>query len=967
MLKYINQQNHTYAYTIDIPIQIFPGMLGSGYTFLGDTNVSPLVANRDYDEHKEIIFALNTSETSGSIYILEDENTLSSPLIPFGLVNPYGRPAVGDLSRVDEILHDEIVIPGDNGDLWVVYYDSARGSNEIYHKNIGTNSLYVSIGNVNDDEFNEVVVISETCVLNIFRWTPEHELGLVYSTDLSGLTYNPASIGDLDGNGIEEIIVCCETAYSGNVKKIFFDTVTETFDFTYLDLSHNVQYFHGAPIIGRFGNSTNNEVLVSYSWFDNTRLEPKGVFELFDSTGESQQSYVADNFDYFRSMNFRRYSGCYYLDDINMPNLLLGSQSDFFRFDHELNEPEVIENFIRFENPALGITTASMNNEKHFIIGNSKEFMILDSEFNSNDDYHFITSNEYVGLPTITDIDNNGHSDIVSFKKYDGVFSVNIYETTYDHSSSQIEWEQYGYDTHNSHCYANFVNYSIDSNTTWRKDVTISGFVDARNEAQLLIQPGVKVRFEEYASLAIKNSNIKAIGDEEEKIIFTPNSSTDEIFYGGIIIKDPFSNCNLIQCLIEKAKIGVSVSDAYDMVSIKNCIVKSNDTGLEIYNASPGIGRNLIIGNEGTGISFFHGANSSTSSNSFSSNSSYEIYINRSSPVLSRGFNDIWNDTGYSIYKDYNIGSRPLDISNNWWGTIDVDYINENLLSNPEAFILEPICREHNNDYDPTELSDSRLLYESGIEDMMNEDYTAAESTFRTLISTYPNCSEIAISFSSLFSCYYLGSGNLSELQDYYLNLVPSYPENPENKILNNLITFCKRKKGEFDNAIADYEEILLNNPTYEDSCYAVIDIGNTYLEAEGRASGRLKELIPESAKKHDALTGRLLASIRDNSIIQNSPSIPNAVLYGNYPNPFNPETTISFSIPQKAKVNLSVFNIKGQKVTTITNDVFEKGKYDLIWSGTDSNNRAVSTGVYFYRLEVNEKTKAVKKCLLLK
>ncbi|MDP8269694.1 MAG: T9SS type A sorting domain-containing protein [Candidatus Tenebribacter davisii] len=86
-----------------------------------------------------------------------------------------------------------------------------------------------------------------------------------------------------------------------------------------------------------------------------------------------------------------------------------------------------------------------------------------------------------------------------------------------------------------------------------------------------------------------------------------------------------------------------------------------------------------------------------------------------------------------------------------------------------------------------------------------------------------------------------------------------------------------------------------------------------------------------------------------------------------NHPNPFNPSTTIEFSIQNDSEVELTIYNIKGQKVKTIANDLFEKGIYSILWSGDDYNGKLVSSGIYFYKLKVNGKTKAVKKCLLLK
>ena len=95
-----------------------------------------------------------------------------------------------------------------------------------------------------------------------------------------------------------------------------------------------------------------------------------------------------------------------------------------------------------------------------------------------------------------------------------------------------------------------------------------------------------------------------------------------------------------------------------------------------------------------------------------------------------------------------------------------------------------------------------------------------------------------------------------------------------------------------------------------------------------------------------------------------------------NYPNPFNPTTTISFSVTQTSSfVTLEIYNIKGQKVKVLSPSLCHpelvegRGEttYSVIWNGDDESGKSVSSGLYFYKLNVNGKTKAVKKCLLLK
>jgi hypothetical protein len=92
-----------------------------------------------------------------------------------------------------------------------------------------------------------------------------------------------------------------------------------------------------------------------------------------------------------------------------------------------------------------------------------------------------------------------------------------------------------------------------------------------------------------------------------------------------------------------------------------------------------------------------------------------------------------------------------------------------------------------------------------------------------------------------------------------------------------------------------------------------------------------------------------------------------NMIKLNSFPNPFNPESSIKFSTQKNCIIKLEVFNVKGQKVKTLTNDQYERGNHTVIWNGTNENDNPVSSGVYFYKLDVNSRTEVVKKCLLLK
>ena len=91
----------------------------------------------------------------------------------------------------------------------------------------------------------------------------------------------------------------------------------------------------------------------------------------------------------------------------------------------------------------------------------------------------------------------------------------------------------------------------------------------------------------------------------------------------------------------------------------------------------------------------------------------------------------------------------------------------------------------------------------------------------------------------------------------------------------------------------------------------------------------------------------------------------PPDISISNYPNPFNPSTTINFAIPRSDNVKVAVFNIKGQQVDIILDDFVEAGQHTIAWNGTNSKGRRVSSGIYFTRLTSGNESRFLKMLLL--
>ncbi len=93
---------------------------------------------------------------------------------------------------------------------------------------------------------------------------------------------------------------------------------------------------------------------------------------------------------------------------------------------------------------------------------------------------------------------------------------------------------------------------------------------------------------------------------------------------------------------------------------------------------------------------------------------------------------------------------------------------------------------------------------------------------------------------------------------------------------------------------------------------------------------------------------------------------MPRFVMYQNVPNPFNPATKISFSIPESGHVDLRVYDVAGRLIRTLVDGKLAADRHEVIWDGTNNGGRRVASGVYFYRIEAG-KHEMTKKMVLLR
>ncbi|MCK4655097.1 MAG: T9SS type A sorting domain-containing protein [Candidatus Cloacimonetes bacterium] len=273
--------------------------------------------------------------------------------------------------------------------------------------------------------------------------------------------------------------------------------------------------------------------------------------------------------------------------------------------------------------------------------------------------------------------------------------------------------------------------------------------------------------------------------------------------------------------------------------------------------------------------------------------------------------------------------------------------------------------------FDSANVPPEREMLYSALDEMRNENYADAETIFQQIISGYPDTNEAATSIRGLFFIENYTDKDYVSLRSYIDNIQVSEATYLY-KAKEDVKTKSYMKEEDYVTAIERLEVIINNPPSNDELIYAMIDEGYCYLQLE---EGGLRDIPavctvkPRSFDEYQRIVQELENELLFFSQPENNEQVVQAnliILHGNYPNPFNPSTNISFDISSESDVSITVYNVKGQKVTMLVDKHFENGSHTVTWNGKDSNNKSVSTGIYFYKISAGKETQ-VKKMLLLK
>jgi len=547
----------------------------------------------------------------------------------------------------------------------------------------------------------------------------------------------------------------------------------------------------------------------------------------------------------------------------------------------------------------------------------------------------------------------------------------------------------------------NEVGGEITLDTIWEADTLyVIDDITINNGVNLTIMPGVRVQFEDDYKLQIQGS-ISAIGTATDSIRFTINDTllnnwqgirfeqtpveNDSSFFKYCLIENGFADgdsldgCggglmvyNFNKIKLENCKF--SDNNAYEYgggiylqnsnIIIKNCTISNNlavsgsnrcGGGLAVILSNPYFVGNQVHNNYGDyagGGLFLQNSSLNLIENKISNNFAGDlgggIYANGGYPYLLKNFissNFAYNgdelNQGGGIFLA-NTSSIVINnlINNNTSGQgggfyldcVEIYFLNNTVGVNSTigdanaggGFYCQTDSSEYNFSIYNSIIADNSS--DNGSQFYFEDEYSYPDFYYCNLrngIEAF-GYADSSMSYDGIFEnnidCnpYWQGSGF----------------EHPYALMQNSL---CINSGDPDTTGIYLPELDLAGNPRIYNGNTVIIDIGAYEYQGEPVA-------VPED--------------------LISSNSAP--VLYRNYPNPFNPTTTISFALPESQKIKLVIYNIKGQLVKILADEYLPSGFIQKEWDGTDLKGKQVNSGIYFYTL-YSSKKQITKKMMLLK
>ena len=470
---------------------------------------------------------------------------------------------------------------------------------------------------------------------------------------------------------------------------------------------------------------------------------------------------------------------------------------------------------------------------------------------------------------------------------------------------------------------------------------------------------------EEMSVISGKLSGLYIIDIKNSEVSFIDADITENLNFS---VRD---QSNFIMKNSEYYDNGNGIKIAGGEFLIENSKIRNNSKlGLRLSNVQhpSKITNTLIYGNTGNGI---ENSNSlfTISESKIYENGAYGLSVLGDTKILIQGETDIFNNASIGIIAPYNgfpnfaIGMKSFKKPSVYNDIYDVAYLsafdlNINSTNKVDANFLH--VPHHADRFFP---SMDHFLLSTGshysqflpkiVDFIETRDYRGAFDLSIEIIVDFP---EMDDSLQALTYLPFLGKA-LDEDINALVNFMEDIDHPNLERMAEKTIAIARMVNSEFAEAIVLYDEIIRTAPNPIERLMAELNQAYCHLQMKENGLRSFTDLSvhkPNNFDEYQELYDLLMNQIINQEEKEELPvEIPEKTqLLSNYPNPFNPSTTISFDLSADGNVVIDIFNIRGQKVKTLVNEHFNAGTHNVVWNGFDDNGRNVSSGVYFFKMQ---------------
>jgi hypothetical protein len=250
-----------------------------------------------------------------------------------------------------------------------------------------------------------------------------------------------------------------------------------------------------------------------------------------------------------------------------------------------------------------------------------------------------------------------------------------------------------------------------------------------------------------------------------------------------------------------------------------------------------------------------------------------------------------------------------------------------------------------------------------------NQDKVAAAQATMNFVRQFPGSKFVPAAMVNLTRMARKGDADQT-VSKFLMAQSNSLIEPSQKKLAKRLSFVAKAAEGKPSEALSGLEEMMETAQTPRDSLRALADaMGVCFFNRHDRSVRPRNEAVRCADIRSLVQRVTQISRMIDNPALiakNKGPAVPlTYALYQNYPNPFNPNTEIRFDLPDAVRVELKVFNILGQEVAKLVDEVRPAGAYRVMWDSKTTAGTTVASGVYIYQLKAGKFTDAKKMMLI--